>query len=61
MPVKKGTSKAKAPAVAESKEDCCAKCDAKIEAVELKIADLEKKLKGFLKQSPEVLKAILKI
>ena len=48
MPVKKGTSKAKAPAAAESKEDGCAKCDAKIEAVELKIADLEKKLKGLL-------------
>ena len=48
MPVKKGTSKAKAPAAAESKADSCAKCDAKIEAVELKIADLEKKLKGLL-------------
>ena len=48
MPIKKGTSKAKAPAAAESKEDCCAKCDAKIEALELKIADLEKKLKGLL-------------
>ena len=48
MPVKKGTSKAKAPVAAESKEDCCGKCDAKIEVVELKIADLEKKLKGLL-------------
>ena len=48
MPVKKGTSKAKAPAAAQSNEDCCVKCDAKIEAVELKIADLEKKLKGLL-------------
>ncbi len=48
MPIKKGTSKAKAPAAAESNEDGCAKCDAKIKAVELKVADLEKKLKGLL-------------
>ncbi len=49
MPIKKGTSKSKASAAApEAKENACAKCDAKIEAVELKIADLEKKLKGLL-------------
>ena len=43
MQIKKGTSKSKASAAApEAKENACAKCDAKIEAVELKIADLMK-------------------
>ena len=54
MATRKSASRAKAAKaeekveVAAASEDCCAKCDSKIAALETKYADLEKKLKGLL-------------